>query len=257
MIIKAAIMGQLIGIDWTTEQDAVVTQLGRQTIGFTISFCVSALGAVFAMLMFIKSGPCGIIGERWSRVTVMPTWLYFISGCTTLQGKIFFLINLMPGTSGSATVERAIVWVTFMILPQLLLSLIAIGRATGCRRLFPTIGQFPALLATPVFFSLTFGPNTKKGYLAFSPKYTLMNVGITMVLTVALSIIAVYVYAVSFGKLSIYLVSVILGQLITLTFAVKIGFPNSKLKSLPLIFDVAALNFVNGESEAVVDNLGN
>ena len=57
MIIKAAIMGQLIGIDWTTEQDAVVPQLGKQTIGFSISFFKWSIYyfAYFSMVVFVFS----------------------------------------------------------------------------------------------------------------------------------------------------------------------------------------------------------
>ena len=239
-------MGQLEGIDWRIEEDEVVTELGKRTSGFMTSFFVSALGAGFAMLMFIKSGPCGLIGEKWSRETVKGTGLCFVSGFLTLAGKIYFLYELMRGTSGTTSAERAAVWISFMLLPQLLLSLLALGRATGCRRLFSIIGHFPALLVTPVIFSLAFGPNNKKGYLSFSPKYTSVNAMITVVMTLALTMPTVILSGgtrnfpgVSFS--GFWVVVLMFGQFCAAA-------PNARLAKM---FDVSALNIVSGESETV------
>lgn len=253
MLKKTAIIGQLLGIDWDTEEDEVVKKFGQQTAGFIFSYFVSLFGAGVAMAMFLKTGPCGIIPEGWSKATIGPLSFCFVSVCLTLAVKMVLLRDMVPGSTGRATAERAAVWATFLLLPQLLLSILALGLATGWRRLLPTIAQFPALLTTPLLTPLTFGPHTKPGYVALSPKLTLVNAGLTVAMAAAMLPVAGHCYAADYGQMARGLGILVLDQVVTLTLALALQYLNGRIaKFLELVFDIAILNVDTGESEAEV-----
>ena len=66
VIIKSAIIGQLLNVDWDTEEDEVVKQFNVQSVVFIISYGVSQLGAGVGMAMFLKTGPARIAGDGWT-----------------------------------------------------------------------------------------------------------------------------------------------------------------------------------------------
>ena len=236
-----------------TEQDEIVIKFGEQSAGFLISYIVSLLGAGVAMVMFLKSGPSRIVMEGWSTSSIKPLVFSFAAVFSTLVGKMNFLKSMMPDSSGWSTAERAVVWATFLLLPQFILSLFALYRAVGCRRLLPTIAQFPAFLATPLLTSLTFGPHTEYGYVSFSPKFTIVNSVMTTVMATVLAFVCGYFYTVSYVYLTVSLAALVLAQFTTLTLALAVQFPNSEIAKF-LQFDAAALNVVSGESDYVFTN---
>lgn len=165
---------------------------------------------------------------------------------------------MMPDSSGWATAERAAVWAAFIILPQLLLCNFALRRAAGCKRILPIIGQFPAILGTPIVATLAFGPHTKEGFVVFSPKYTLLNAGITVVMGAALVPVANYFYSASYGDMVKAVAFIVFFQFFALTLALTHQFPNSKaVKFLRLKLDVAVLDAVSMESMAEVKAMDN
>ena len=209
------------------------------------------------MAMFLKSGPARIVREGWSVFTILPLFLCFLAVFGTLAGKMYLLQDMMPDSSGWATAELAGVWATFLLLPQFLLSIFALYKAAGCRRLFPIIAQFPALLATPMLTTITFGPHTEKGFVAFSTKYTVINIVMTLVMAVALVFVSGHFYALSYGDMVATLGCLVLGLLATLFLSMSLQFPNSKMVKC-LFLDMFAIQAVldtgTGESENIVRN---
>ena len=229
----------------------------NQSVGFTISLVVSLIGAGVAMSMFLKTGPARIVREGWTVYTPSPLLFCILAVMSTLGGKMFFLKYLTPGSSGWLTAELAGVWASFLLLPQFLLSLFALYKAAGCRRLFPIIAQFPAFLATPMLTSITYGPHTEKGFVAFSPKFTIANTVITLVTAVALVFVSGHFYDVSYGGLAGSLGCLVAGQLVTLALALPLQFPNNKIVKKMFFNEwaiLAVLNTATAESEEVVTN---
>ena len=255
VLIKSAIWGQLLNVDWDTEEDEVVKQFGEQFNSFLFSYIVSVIGAGGGMAMFLKVGPSRIVGEGWNMSTIMPLGWCFIAVYSTLVGKMFLLQAMMPDSSGWTTALRAVVWASFLFLPQFLLSLSALYKAADRRRLFPTLAQFPAFLATPMLTSITFGPHTEKGYVAFAPKLTIANTVLTLVTAVGLVFVSGHFYDGNYDDLAVSLGILVGGQLVTLALALAVKFPNNKIVKwfdLDQMAILAVLNTASGESEEVV-----
>ena len=220
-----------------------------------LSWVVSVFGEVGALTMFLKSGPTRIVEEGWSKSTLKQLFSCFLAVFLTLVGKMYFLMFMMIETTGWSTAELVGVWAAFLLLPQFLISILALSTAVGCCRLLPTIAQYPALVANPMLTSVTFGRHNKYGYIAFSPMFTIANSIITVVMAVALFVVTGDFYALSDIRLLGSVGVLVGGSFCAIDLALAVKFPNSMCakKSGFTFVDVAVFNVVTGDSEADAD----
>lgn len=171
-------------------EDLVVRLLDE---GLRVSYMVSLVGTGLAMVKFLKEGPCHtMIGGKGG---VVPFILAFISTFGTLGVKVALLKMMATGTKGDEMMTRVAVWATCCLMPQFVVAVIALGRAFGSVSDVRILLNYPELFAAPLFNPATFGRvrdmKEYEGKLAFSLRWTFVN----MLVTVSgIALLALYVH---------------------------------------------------------------
>ena len=162
-IIKTAIWYQTMPQVKAGEADPVELMFGSATPLFQISWYISMLGGYTAIAMSLKTGVCRVVRPGWSRGTAMGLVLCWTAAGCTIGGKMVFLRTLVSGTSGEETMKRVALWAAYCLLPNLLLSLMALLHGLDLCAFLSTILQHPALIITPALTSFTFGRYVEEG----------------------------------------------------------------------------------------------
>ena len=202
------------------EADPVELMFGSATPLFQISWYISMLGGYTAIAMSLKTGVCRVVRPGWSRGTAMGLVLCWTAAGCTIGGKMVFLRTLVSGTSGEETMKRVALWAAYCLLPNLLLSLMALLHGLDLCAFLSTILQHPALIITPALTSFTFGRYVEEGQVALCPGFSSLSATITIFMGIMFTVVEGQKFGLAY---------VVLGQFLTFYAICKIQFQENFL----------------------------
>ena len=193
------------------------------SILFFVAFSTSVITSSLGLAKNLKVGPCRVLAEQKKHLggLLSPRFILLFFACgLTLGGKGAALTLTFVTKIGN--VQGAALVVSTIFLPGLLVGLFSCWH----RGILKTFLAHPSVLLLPVFTNFTFVSNSKvcfggrvekkdESYLVFSPKFTAINVGVSLVGTLIHSVVQEYFLIIFFMVL---LPSTIPGAITTLMF---------------------------------------
>ena len=211
----------------------ILDRNSTDSVLFFVAFSTSVITSSLGLAKNLKVGPCRILPEQKKHLggLLSPRFilLFFACGLTLVGGKGAALTVTVVGSGEKLGIVQGVALVVSTIfLPGFLVGLFSCWH----RGILKTFLAHPSVLLLPVFTNFTFVSNSKvccggrgekeeESYLVFSPKFTAINV--------AVSLAGSLIYFVTMAQLNpilflfpevpiIFLPLAILGVILTLVF---------------------------------------